>query len=431
MRTRRAPALTASALRSDALAVLERNLRDGYTVPAEGLYPYQWCWDTGPIALGWAAVGRWDRAWTELRTLLSAQWESGFVPHIVFWVPGDDYFPGAEVWATGHEPPTTGITQPPLPIAAAARLYRDDPDRARARREMSWMWPRLVAWIEWLDRARRGPHGACVIVHPWESGMDNSPAWDAPLELVPSVDDEHLARRDVETVAASLRPTDRDYRHYLGIVASLRAAGWDTERQVQVSPFAVEDVPFTAIAIRGARDLAAVASELGEDTHSLDEFVLHAGAGLDDLWDDDVGWFLPYDVRARTSLSPVTAGGLVAVWSGEVDPARVERMLARLDTWGSVVPHAVATCDPAAPEFDPERYWRGPVWVLVNWLVADGLAGVGAADRAESLRRATLRLVERAGFTEYYDTRSGAGIGGRGFSWSAALTLHWLVPESN
>ena len=124
----------AADLRARALAVLEGNHRAGYTVPAEVLYPYQWCWDSGPIALGWAAAGKWDDAWAEVRRLLSAQWASGMVPHIVFWESCDDYFPGPEVWGTSHTPPTTGITQPPLPISSAARLFVADPDRDRARR---------------------------------------------------------------------------------------------------------------------------------------------------------------------------------------------------------------------------------------------------------------------------------------------------------
>jgi hypothetical protein len=417
-------------LRAAALAVLERNARDGYTVPAEGLYPYQWCWDSGPIALGWAAAGRWDRAWTELRTLLSAQWESGFVPHIVFWQPCDDYFPGPEVWSTGHAPATTGLTQPPLPASAAARLFVDDPDRARARAQMSELGPRLVAWVEWLARARRGPHGACVVVHPWESGMDNAPCWDEPLSRVPSADDVHLARRDVATVASELRPTDRDYRHYLGIVEVLRDAGWDTERQVDASPFAVEDPGFTAIAIRGAVELARVGPEIGVDVSALEEFVSVAGAGLAALWDDEREWFCPYDERAARSLAPRTAGGLVALWSGVVPSPRIERMLARVEEWRQAA-LAVPTCEPTAAQFDPERYWRGPVWVLVNWLVAQGLLLAGDAARAESLRRSTLALVERSGFTEYYDALTGAGIGGHGFSWSAALTLAWLTASTS
>ena len=93
-----------SELRRRALAVLERNHRDGYTVPAEGLYPFQWCWDSGPIALGWAAVGRWDTAWQELERLFSAQWSSGMVPHIVFWREDDGYFPGPERLGNRTEP---------------------------------------------------------------------------------------------------------------------------------------------------------------------------------------------------------------------------------------------------------------------------------------------------------------------------------------
>jgi hypothetical protein len=243
------------SLRERALAVLEQNRRGTYTVPAVGLYPYQWCWDTGPIVLGWAAAGEWDQAWAELRSLLAAQWPSGFVPHIVFWQENDDYFPGPDVWGTAGmrpqgRPATTGITQPPLPVSAAARLYASDQDQARARRELGASWASLVAWVSWIGRTRVGPHGAAVMVHPWESGMDNSPSWDEPLAATPEDSHRRLERRDVRTVAAAQRPTTAEYRHYLGIVGALRDAGWDTEHQVRDSPYAVEDPGFTAVAAR-------------------------------------------------------------------------------------------------------------------------------------------------------------------------------------
>lgn len=414
-------------LRAGALAVLERNHRDGYTVPAENLYPYQWCWDTGPIVLGWAAAGHFERAWGELARLLRAQWSSGMVPHIVFWEVCDDYFPGPDVWGTEHDPPTTGLTQPPLPATAAARLFALDPDRARARRELGALWPHLVAWLVWIARARVGPHGAFVVVHPWESGMDNSPRWDAPLADVPEATHRHLERRDVATVAAAQRPTDHEYRRYLGIVAALRDAGWDTEQQVRDSPFAVEDVMFTAVTARAALDLAAVAPELGEDPTPLAAIADAGRAGIGALWDDDAGWFLPFDVRAGQSIPSVTAGGALALWAGGVAPEHARAILDRLDAWQATFPVAVLSCDPGDPTFDPERYWRGPVWVLVNWMVADGLAEAGHHERAAALLASTRQLVADAGFCEYFDPRTGAGIGGQGFSWTAALTLAWLT----
>jgi hypothetical protein len=412
-------------LRRRALDVLVGNHRAGYTVPAEGLYPYQWCWDSGPIALGWAAAGRWDAAWGELERLLSAQWPSGMVPHIVFWQPDGDYYPGPEVWATGRTPACTGLTQPPLPVSAAARLFASDPDRDRASAAFHSLWPGLVAWLEWIERARLGPHGAVLIVHPWESGMDNSPSWDEPLMAVPEATDERIERRDVVSIAAAQRPSQAEYRRYIGIVEALRAAGWDSERQPADSPFSVEDPAFTAITARAASDLAAVAAEAGLDGEGPARLAQTALAGLDNLWDDEMGWYRPYDARAGRLVGPVTSTGLVAMWAAVPD-TRVDRMLQRLDSWGRLLQASIPTTAPDDPSFDPVRYWRGPVWVIVNWMVADGLTRRGHRERAEGLRAGTRRLVER-GFSEYYDPRDSTGIGGQGFSWSAALTLAWLT----
>jgi neutral trehalase len=415
------------SLHDGALAVLEQNHRDGYTVPALGLYPYQWCWDSGPIALGWAAAGRWDAAWSELDRLMSAQWPSGMVPHIVFWESSPDYFPGPDVWATFADPPSTGITQPPLPITAAARLYADDPDRDRATTQLRELWPRLVAWLEWIERARTGPHGACVVVHPWESGMDNSPRWDAALGNVPEATHRHLERRDVATVAADQRPTNTEYRRFLGIVERLRAAGWDTEHQIDDSPFAVEDIAFTAITARAAEDLVGAGAAAGHETATVERIAASARAGIDALWDDTTGWFRSFDVKTSEPVATLTAGGLLAWWGHVATPEQTARLLARLDAWARVIPFAVASSDPTDATFEPERYWRGPVWVLLNWMVADGIVWAGQLERGEHLRITTRELVERSGFCEYYDPRTGAGIGGQGFSWTAALTLAWLI----
>jgi hypothetical protein len=347
------------------------------------------------------------------------------VPHIVFWHEDKSYFPGPEIWATGRTPPSSGLTQPPLPVSAAARLFLADPDRERAAASLRSLWPSLLAWLSWIDRARKGPHGASVVVHPWESGMDNSSSWDQPLSVVPEVSNEHIERRDVATVSADQRPSQREYRQYLGIVDALRSAGWDTERQPADSPFAVEDPGITAIAARAAADLTAVAAAAGLDGREPERLAESMGAGLEALWDDDLGWYRPYDVLGQCSVGPATSTGLAAIWAG-IPEAHTHRMLERVDSWRHSVPGSIPTSQPDDPSFDPIRYWRGPVWVLVNWLVADGLLRAGFTERAARLRTETRALVVQ-GFSEYYDPRNSAGIGGQSFSWSAALTLDWLT----
>jgi glycogen debranching enzyme len=98
-------------------------------------------------------------------------------------------------------------------------------------------------------------------------------------------------------------------------------------------------------------------------------------------------------------------------------------MIGHLERWLDRISFGVPSFDPERPEFEPERYWRGPVWLVVNWMLIDGLRLNGQADLADRIRRHSLSLVERAGFSEYYDPRNGNGLGGQEFSWTAAMYL--------
>ena len=63
------------------------------------------------------------------------------------------------------------------------------------------------------------------------------------------------------------------------------------------------------------------------------------------------------------------------------------------------------------------------VWAVVNWMIAEGLAGSGEPALAAELRAATAQMIAHGGFSEYFDPRDGTGIGGAEFSWTAAVFL--------
>jgi glycogen debranching enzyme len=79
---------------------------------------------------------------------------------------------------------------------------------------------------------------------------------------------------------------------------------------------------------------------------------------------------------------------------------------------------------PDHPRFDSKRYWRGPIWAIANF-IAEGLKQAGHVTLAERIRADTCRLIETAGFYEYFDPLDGAGLGGRHFTWTAAMWLAW------
>lgn len=85
--------------------------------------------------------------------------------------------------------------------------------------------------------------------------------------------------------------------------------------------------------------------------------------------------------------------------------------------------------DRTAPDFEPLRYWRGPSWLNVGWLVRRGLLAHGHPELAAGLRQSMIGLVAGAGCHEYFHPDTGAGLGSPAFSWTAALLLDLLTEE--
>ncbi len=79
--------------------------------------------------------------------------------------------------------------------------------------------------------------------------------------------------------------------------------------------------------------------------------------------------------------------------------------------------------------YSPRRYWCGPIWIQMNWMIAAGLRRYGYIVQADSLVHDSLALIEQSGFREYYDPRDGGGCGATDFCWSAALALEMLAEK--
>jgi glycogen debranching enzyme len=41
-----------------------------------------------------------------------------------------------------------------------------------------------------------------------------------------------------------------------------------------------------------------------------------------------------------------------------------------------------ASFDPTSERFNPKKYWRGPVWINLNWILYNGLKDYGYDDIA-------------------------------------------------
>ncbi len=414
-------------LTAQAIAILRENDRGAYTIPTRGLYPFQWNWDSCLTALGQRHVDE-ARAWTEIETLLAHQWPDGMVPHIVFHVTDDGYFPGPEVWATGRPTPTSGITQPPVAGFAVRRLWERARDRDAASARAAALLPRIAAWHRWFYRHRDpGGEGLVAILHPWESGRDNSVDWDEALARVPTDGIAPYVRRDTQHADPAHRPTAAQYDRYLWLVERFRALGWDNARLHDASPFRVVDPGFNAILIRGCADLAALAEALGQDAIAAESrgFAEAGAAALERLWSEAHGQYLCRDRVTGGLVDSASSGGLLPAFA-PIPARRAAALATRIDRLGRSARFVAPSHDPEDPRFEPRRYWRGPVWLVVNYMIADGLARAGEAAAAEAIRRSSLELIHESGFAEYYDPITGRPLGGDRFTWTAAMVLEFV-----
>jgi hypothetical protein len=453
--------------------VLLGNWTGASTVPSHGLYPHQWSWDSAFIAIGLRHLSA-VRAQRELETLLSGQWGDGRIPHIVFnsRVPHDAYFPGPGFWRSstagrdsGAGAPlgveTSGIVQPPVHAFAAWLVHTADPDASRRRGFLARVQPRLAAWHRYLAAERDlGGGELAAVVHPWEPGMGNSPCWDGPLSRVEPAPAGSFRRADLTHGAAAERPTDLDYGRYVALAAAYRDHGYrDADAP---HPFAVEDPSFNALLTVSEHALAAIAAELGGDPRPHRERAAALTRALvRRLWSPDAGQFLCRDLRdgegpdqaapagtrrydagsapsGRTApgtlIGARSAAGLLPLIApglpGHITSALLRTVTGEHFGLGDSV-RLLPSYDLRGPAFDPYRYWRGPAWFNVNWLLEHGLRRCGETERADLLRADVLGAAAASRFAEYLDPYTGEGRGARDFSWTAALALDLLKgPDS-
>ena len=430
--------MTTTSLLDRAISVLRLNDTGVFTKPGPHQYPHQWNWDSALIALG---LSHFDlpRAQAEIRSLLSGQWQDGMVPSVVYHSAPSDYFPNPGFWQIETSPsapsvPTTGITQPPL-LATMVRLIHIRHSLSDFVREV---YPALLRWHRWMhtERDADGTGLACII-HPWESGTDDSPRWLHLFERIHPQSLPEFQRGDTQYVAAIERPNRADYERFIYLIDVFRKRNYASRELLAHSPFLAQDILFNSILFRADEDLRALAVSLGEPTTEIDGWISRVQSNFDArFWHEGPGLYYDYDVRAAQTIPVNTACTFLPLYAGlpTEEQARrlVEEHLLNPAEYapGGEVRHWVTTTAKSEPTWEPRRYWRGPVWVIMNWLVIEGLRRYGYDDLAETIQQDTLGLIESAGFREYYDARDGSGCGSSDFSWSAALAFE-LSMERN
>ena len=428
-----------------AKSVLRNNWKEEFTIPCEGLYPFQWFWDSGFIAIGWAHIDM-ERAKQEIRSLLKGQWENGFIPHIVFHNDSDTYFPGPEVHAANLSPfsplvKTSGITQPPvLGFVLEELLNISDQD------------PAILEFIDSVyDQVFQNHHyfysnrdpkneGLVYICHNWEAGTDNTPIWDRIWDTF-DVPDYDLKRRDTQLIDASHRPTNKEYQYYIHLIELFKSWNYNDELIAEKSPFLVQDPLFNSMLIRSNESLIVLGKHLNRQTQieQLQQWQLRAKSNFNSkLFNSELNSYVYYDLRNERYLNCISSSSFTPLFAGIPNDDQAKALVAHMSNGrfdGHNERFLCASFDPTSSDYNSQKYWRGPIWINLNWLIYKGLKRYGFHSVADRVKSDSIELLGKYGFYEYFEPSItlnkslSKGYGGKNFSWSAALFLD-LINEN-
>ncbi len=74
--------------------------------------------------------------------------------------------------------------------------------------------------------------------------------------------------------------------------------------------------------------------------------------------------------------------------------------------------------------FDPEQWWRGPVWPNIAWTMTEVLRIHGFhRERREAVRRLLDMMVHGGELGELYSASTGRPLGAAGYAWTCAVLM--------
>lgn len=425
---------------NNCIDVLNINASNGYTVPSRDLYPHQWLWDSCFVAIG---LRHFDikRAKQELTSLKRGAWSNGMLPNIIFRDKFLNY--DHTLWQSKLCPEapqsfnTTGITQPPMLAEAIIKVGEKLHKVAR----IAWyesMFDCLLKYHQWLYN-ERNPDGDGLIIqlHPYESGLDNSPPWMYMLKKLKypwwvRSTNSHSAqvmlrhfRRDTEFVPSSQRIGLKEAIECFYTIRQLTKHHYKFNPALFKNQPVMQDVTFNCILIRANRCLRQIAREINKPLPpELTENMKNTENSLEKLWDEKHRQYFSRNYFNKKLIRQGSIGTLMPLYAGSISPARAETLAGKLgDVKTYKAPFPVPSVPLSSRGFNPDRYWQGPAWINTNWLIVEGLQNYGFYEMANHIRQTSIELVSKGGAYEYFSPLDGSPKGAKDFSWTAALTI--------
>jgi glycogen debranching enzyme len=198
-------------------------------------------------------------------------------------------------------------------------------------------------------------------------------------------------------------------------------------------------VSFSGILYVANKVLLQIANLIGEDSSEISEWISRTEQNFRKFFSPPSGngpklsdsLFYDYDLVMSDRIIKRTVSSLSPIYSGLISNQEAKAIVKYISDADFCAEYdTIASTDEKESYFKPVAYWRGPIWINTNWALWLGPLRYGYNDRAEQLRQGVFKLVTNQGFREYYDPTTTEGLGGKNFSWTAALVIDMIMMKN-
>ena len=350
------------------------------------------------------------------------------------------YFPNYDFWNSQVNkgapsfPKSSGITQPPVFGFVIRDILQNNWRNSKVKDFVKTIFPKLMKYHSFLYNFRDpNKEGLFFIYHPWESGRDNSPLWDDAMNKI-DVEPGSIPfykRRDTSIANADERPTTDQYDRYVYLLELGKKYKYDGEQIAEESPFLIQDNMMNAILIKSNDSLIEIGKDLNLDIGEVEEWQKLSRSNYEQkFWNEGLGMYVCYDMRFEKQMTHKEIGGLVPLFAQIPNSEKAAKLNSYLVDLTDRGYYLCPSFDVDSPYFDSKRYWRGPIWPQMNWMIYRGLRHYGFNKTANTVKSDFNELVHKLGFFEYFEAQKDVveeidrGYGGNNFSWTASSYIH-------
>lgn len=342
-----------------------------------------------------------DNAKKEIMALLANMNEDGFIPHMIYFTGRGKVVPDRyksilnTFWSSTHH---SNLLQPPILALAVNKIFETTHDKEFLVKIL----PKLEKYYQYLSKNRDHDNdGLLSIIHSWESGWDNSQRWDNLYKV------KNGRKQEIDRQKAL-------------VIKEYQKVDWNIKEIYNLDLFIIKPVDFNVLYTWNLELL----SKLYEETNINNSFFKEQAhktkqAIFKKMFDGKTF----YDLNSDGTLSKVYSAAMFfpMLLDHHFDYDKI------ITTYLTnkrhfLSPYGVPSTSLSYPLHSPNEYWRGNIWIQLNWLIFQGLIFQQRNDLAANIAKKIIRLLYYNGFWEYFNPHTGEGLGARDYSWDSLVT---------